>query len=229
MGNLYGHVDEANFGRTERICQRHKCQTRTRGRRGRRRRGGGGSQSVGNWIVREKTPPWQGLPSGPMILAVHLNKLSPSGATLQLERGSRCRTCSSRVIRFCAICKNLCATARFPLKLMYNSVQASAARSAQKAAACSCACYTRAAAVCCSLPGEIFFCPRAITRRVCPNEKIRTFSPFAFLLGEGSVVIRLGCVWGVGVKGGRRVRGEVRGPATFLFMLVMAVCSYLKN
>lgn len=53
-------------------------------------------------MLRKKTPPWKGLSAGPMIVACHVNRSSPTGPALQLDGGSLDRSCSSLVMRLSA-------------------------------------------------------------------------------------------------------------------------------
>ena len=50
---------------------------------------------AGNVIFRKKTPPWYGLSLGPIMVACHLNMLSPMGPALQFGGGSRLSDCNS--------------------------------------------------------------------------------------------------------------------------------------
>ena len=50
---------------------------------------------AGNVIFRKKTPPWYGLSLGPIMVACHLNILSPMGPALQFGGGSRLSDCNS--------------------------------------------------------------------------------------------------------------------------------------
>jgi len=54
-------------------------------------------------MARKKTPPWNGLSLGPMIVACQWNRSSPMGPAEHDEGGSRPRSVSSLLIRFRAI------------------------------------------------------------------------------------------------------------------------------
>jgi hypothetical protein len=54
-------------------------------------------------MFSEKTPPWNGESEGPIIVACHVVKSSPTGPALQLEGGSFVKSNSSLLIRFSAM------------------------------------------------------------------------------------------------------------------------------
>merc|ERR1711939_404409 len=59
--------------------------------------------SVGKWMARKKTPPWNGESPGPIMVACQWKRSSPIGPAEHDEGGSRPRSVSSLLIRFNAI------------------------------------------------------------------------------------------------------------------------------